>query len=91
MVTNYQNKNRGYQQLRVWGDAIDLYVLSWRVFRKFPFELKRVASQAISSSDSVHRNIAEGPGFSFFDRFPAGREPFPGISYRPKILSSVYC
>lgn len=60
MQTNYRNKNRGYQQLRVWQDAIELYVLSWRVFRKFPYELKRVASQAISSSDSVHRNIAEG-------------------------------
>jgi four helix bundle protein len=60
MQTNYRNKNRGYQQLRVWQDAIDLYVLGCRVFRKFPFELKRVASQAISSADSVHRNIAEG-------------------------------
>jgi four helix bundle protein len=60
METSYRNKNRGYQQLRVWQDAIGLYVLSWRVFRGFPFELKRVASQAISSSDSVHRNIAEG-------------------------------
>jgi four helix bundle protein len=60
METNYRNKNRGYQQLRVWQDAIDLYVLNWRVFKRFPFELKRVASQAISSSDSVHRNIAEG-------------------------------
>src|SRR5512144_2553748 len=60
MQANYRNKNRGCQQLRVWQDAINLYVLSWRVFRKFPFELKRVASQAISSSDSVHRNIAEG-------------------------------
>ena len=60
MDTNYRNKNRGYQQLRVWQDAIELYALSWRVFRGFSFELKRVASQAISSSDSVHRNIAEG-------------------------------
>ncbi len=60
METNYRNKNRGYQQLRVWQDAIDLYVLNWRVFKRFPFELKRVASQAISSSDSIHRNIAEG-------------------------------
>ena len=25
-----------------------------------PFEMKRIASQTISSSDSVHRNIAEG-------------------------------
>ena len=60
MQTGYRNKNRGYQQLRVWQDAVDLYVLSCRVFRRFPFELKRVASQAIASADSVHRNIAEG-------------------------------
>ena len=60
METNYRNKNRGYQQLRVWQDAIDFYVLTCRVFRQFPYELKRVASQAIASSDSVHRNIAEG-------------------------------
>jgi four helix bundle protein len=55
-----KNKNRGYQQLRVWQDAIELYRLASQVFRKFPYELKRVASQAIASSDSVHRNIAEG-------------------------------
>jgi hypothetical protein len=41
METNYRNKNRGFQQLRVWQDAIDLYVLTCRVFRKFPYELKR--------------------------------------------------
>jgi four helix bundle protein len=55
-----KNKNRGYQKLRVWNDAIDYYVLTCKIFRKFPYELKRVASQAIASSDSVHRNIAEG-------------------------------
>jgi four helix bundle protein len=55
-----KNKNRGYQQLRVWNDAIDYYVLTSSVFRPFPYELKRVASQEIASSDSVHRNIAEG-------------------------------
>ena len=60
METNYRNKNRGYQQLRVWQDAIDFYVLTCRVFRQFPYELKRVVSQAIASSDSVHHNIAEG-------------------------------
>lgn len=60
MGLNYRNKNRGYQQLRVWEDAVQLYVLTCRVFRRFPYELKRVASQAIASSDSVHRNIAEG-------------------------------
>ena len=55
-----RNKNRGYQKLRVWNDAINYYVKTCDVFRKFPYEIKRVASQAISSSDSVHRNIAEG-------------------------------
>ena len=55
-----KNKNRGYQQLRVWQDAIEFYALNYKIFRKFPWELKKVASQAIASSDSVHRNIAEG-------------------------------
>ncbi|MFP3869547.1 MAG: four helix bundle protein [Syntrophobacteria bacterium] len=30
------------------------------IFRGFPYELRRVVMQAIASSDSVHRNIAEG-------------------------------
>src|SRR5882724_6959184 len=60
MELNYRNKNRGYQQLRVWHDAIDLYVRTCRVFRKFPYDLRRVTSQQIASADSVHRNIAEG-------------------------------
>src|SRR3981081_4024467 len=55
-----KNKNRGYQRLRVWQDAITLYVETCRTFKPLPFELKRVASQAIASADSVHRNIAEG-------------------------------
>jgi four helix bundle protein len=55
-----KNRNRGYQQLRVWRDAIEFYRLTSEVFRKLPYELKRVASQAIAASDSIHRNIAEG-------------------------------
>jgi four helix bundle protein len=55
-----KNKNRGYQQLRVWQDSFEFYRLTSHVFRKLPYELKRVASQAIAASDSVHRNIAEG-------------------------------
>jgi four helix bundle protein len=60
MDSSYRNKNRGYQQLRVWDDAQEFYVLNCRTFRHLPYELKRVASQAIASADSVHRNIAEG-------------------------------
>ena len=55
-----KNKNRGYQKLTVWSDAIEYYAMTQEVFRKFPYELKRIAVQAIGSSDSVHRNIAEG-------------------------------
>ncbi len=55
-----KNKNRGYQKLTVWSDAIEYYAMTQEVFRKFPYELKRVAGQAIASADSVHRNIAEG-------------------------------
>ena len=55
-----KNKNRGDQNLRVWNDAIEYYIQTCKVFRNFPYELKRVANQAIASSDSVHRNISEG-------------------------------
>ena len=60
MELKYRNKNRGYQQLLVWQDAIELYGLACRVVRGWPFEMKKIASQILSSSDSVHRNIAEG-------------------------------
>ena len=55
-----RNKNRGYMQLRVWQDAVEFYRLCCEVFRQFPYELKRVASQGIASADSIHRNTAEG-------------------------------
>jgi four helix bundle protein len=57
---SFKNKNRGYQQLRVWQDAIEYYAATSRVFRGFPFELKKVASQQFDCVDGVHRNIAEG-------------------------------
>lgn len=60
MSTTRKNKNRGYQQLLVWQDAIELYGLAWDVVRRWPFELKKLVSQSMASSDSVHRNIAEG-------------------------------
>ena len=60
MGVERRNKNRGYQQLLVWQDAIELYGLSWGGVRGWPFELKKLASQSLASSDSVHRNIAEG-------------------------------
>jgi len=55
-----KNKNRGYQKFRVWNDAIEYYVKTCQCFRKFRYDLRRVAAQAVASADSVHRNIAEG-------------------------------
>jgi four helix bundle protein len=55
-----KNINRGYQKLIVWQDATELYILTCKIFRKFQYELRRVASNQIASVDSVHRNIAEG-------------------------------
>ena len=55
-----KNINRGYQKLRVWQDAIEYYKQICLIFHNFPYELKRVSSQDITSSDSIHRNIAEG-------------------------------
>jgi four helix bundle protein len=44
----------------VWQDAIEFYKQAYYVFRHYPFDLKKIASQAIASSDSVHLNISEG-------------------------------
>jgi len=55
-----KNRNRGYRKLIVWNDAIEYYTLTCDVFRSFPWELKRIASQQMASADSIHRNIAEG-------------------------------
>lgn len=55
-----KNLNRGYMKLIVWQDARDLYKLTWKIFQDFPFILKKVVANQISSVDSVHRNIAEG-------------------------------
>ena len=52
-----KNINRGYRQLRVWNDAIDLYVTSCKYLMRFPFELKKTAGNCIDSSHSISRNI----------------------------------
>jgi four helix bundle protein len=56
----HRNINRGFKKLRVWNDAIDLYALAYETFSKLPFELKKVAANAIDAAHSISRNIAEG-------------------------------
>ena len=60
MKTERKGFMRGYKKLRVWQDAKELYLLTWPVFKSFPYELARIRSQQLASVDSIHRNIAEG-------------------------------
>ena len=55
-----KNINRGFKKLRVWQDAISLYVLAYKLFSRFPFELKKIASNSIDAAHSISRNISEG-------------------------------
>ena len=55
-----KNINRGFKKLRVWQDAIALYVLASKLLSRFPFEFKKSAGNAIDASLSISRNIAEG-------------------------------
>jgi len=55
-----KNINRGFKNLRVWQDAVSLYMLAVTVFGKFPYPFKKVASNSIDAAHSISRNIAEG-------------------------------
>ena len=55
-----KNINRGFKKLRVWQDAISLYVLAYKIFSKFSFEIKKVAANSIDAAHSISRNISEG-------------------------------
>jgi four helix bundle protein len=57
---NRKNRNRGFKQLRVWQDAVSLYIVAFKLLSKFPFELKKVAANSIDAAHSISRNIAEG-------------------------------
>jgi four helix bundle protein len=55
-----KNINRGFKKLKVWEDAVSLYILAFKIFSKFPFELKKVVSNALDAVHSISRNISEG-------------------------------
>jgi four helix bundle protein len=55
-----KNINRGFKRLRVWQDAVSLYILACKIFANFPFELKKVAANSIDAAHSISRNISEG-------------------------------
>jgi four helix bundle protein len=55
-----KNINRGFKKLRVWQDAVSLYILAWKILSSFPFELKKAAANGIDAAHSISRNISEG-------------------------------
>ncbi len=55
-----KNINRGFKKLRVWQDAISLYVLACKTLTNFPFEFKKVGANSIDAAHSISRNISEG-------------------------------
>ncbi|MBL4753104.1 MAG: four helix bundle protein [Flavobacteriales bacterium] len=55
-----KNINRGFEKLRVWNEAVNVYVATCDIFKDSPFELKKIASNAIDAAQSISRNIAEG-------------------------------
>jgi len=55
-----KNVNRGFKKLRVWNNAIDLYILTCQILAGAPFELKRTVANCIDCAQSISRNIAEG-------------------------------
>ena len=55
-----KNINRGFKKLRVWQDAVSLYVMACKIFGNFPFEFKKVAANSIDAAHSISRNISEG-------------------------------
>ena len=57
---NRKNINRGFKKLRVWQDAVSLYIMASKIFTNFPFELKKVAANSIDAAHSTSRNISGG-------------------------------
>jgi four helix bundle protein len=55
-----KNINRGFRQLGVWNNAIDLYVLTCKILSGSLYELKKTISNCIDAAHSISRNIAEG-------------------------------
>jgi four helix bundle protein len=60
LINRNKNINRGFRKLKVWKEAIELYVLvknKVRSLQSVPFKIK---AQIEDSIFSVHSNIAEG-------------------------------
>ena len=55
-----KNKNRGFKLLRVWQEAIDLYVFVNDALKGFPYVINKSKMNTLDACHSIQRNIAEG-------------------------------
>jgi four helix bundle protein len=55
-----KNINRGFKQLRVWQDSVDLYMVSCKTFSNLSYTLQKIVSNSLNAVHSISRNIAEG-------------------------------
>ena len=55
-----KNKNRGFKQLRVWNEAIEMFVFVDKILKDLPYHLNKPKSNTLDASHSIQRNIAEG-------------------------------
>jgi four helix bundle protein len=60
MKTERKNVNKGFKMLNVWKESVLLSILAYKIFAKFPFELKKIAANSIDAAHSISRNISEG-------------------------------
>ena len=59
-MTDRKNKNRGFKQLRVWQDAISLFILVNKMLKSLPYELNKPKMNTLDACHSIQRNISEG-------------------------------
>ena len=55
-----KNKNRGFKQLRVWRQSVDLYKFLYDNLKELPYEINKSKSNTLDACHSIQRNIAEG-------------------------------
>jgi len=55
-----KNKNRGFKQLNVWNEAVDLFVFVDKLLLNLPYHLNKPKMNTLDACHSIQRNIAEG-------------------------------
>ena len=55
-----KNKNRGFKQLRVWQESVELFILTCHILKSIPYHLNKSRMNTLDAAHSILRNVAEG-------------------------------